>query len=117
VKHLILCLSLFLSACVTMSEAYYGKGPLPNRDRVAAAYEQYKKSIAPGAFFVADNGSYGYSYCEASVCSGSEIDVARYSCLQGSRGVPCWMYARGLQIVWDEKASKTAAAIESDKPQ
>jgi len=92
-----------LTACgLPTARDLYGSGPIPNRAYIERGFLEYAKTMTPGYFFVSESGTYGYSYCQASACSGLEMRVAQDACLRSSNGSKCWIYARGSFVVWDE---------------
>lgn len=105
-----------LTACgLPTARDLYGSGPIPNRAYIERGFQEYAKTMTPGYFFVSESGTYGYSYCQASACSGLEMRVAQDACLRSSNGSKCWIYARGSFVVWDEAgpAPSKSSAIRS----
>lgn len=102
---LVLLGGLLLAGCKTTSD-YYGKGPVNLSSRLTAGFEKYKSGGGPEFFAVSQDGrTYGWSYCSGGIgnCRGGGIPgfMAVNACERGSKGVPCKIFARGKQVVWD----------------
>ena len=92
-----------LSGCLPNPK---GEGPILISKRVERAFERYKDETNPTYFAVSENGSYyGYSYCSDSKCRKDGQGVALYSCKKRAGDVPCRIFARGREIVWDGPVS------------
>lgn len=104
IKNLLPVLVLFgLAACVTVS-TQYGSGPIQLAPSVQQHFDRYKQFEDPRFFAVSIDGkSYGYSICRPGrVCGDFQkgVDLAVYSCLKRSKGVPCKIFGRAKQVVW-----------------
>lgn len=105
-------LGIIAAGCAGVSEnGKAGKGPLTLSSQVTAFFETYKGYANPLIFYVsADGTAAGAQVCDGA-CVGKEAAEAqaeRY-CLSSSRGQPCFLYARGRQVVWDFGAAPTTA--------
>ena len=114
---LLVCV-LVLSAC---QDGAVGSGPLTLSPKTQAAFEAYKNENGPIAFFVAIDGkAYGYRKCASSSCSVYDNTIqAQKLCEKHSRGLPCKIYARKRNIVWEGAIHGTAsepASVFADSP-
>jgi len=91
---------LVLGACQTLS----GKGPIVFSESTAALYQHYLSQDYPAKFAVSEDGRHSrYFYCpwNAVNCQGTPDTEVIQKCEEGSNGVPCLMFAKGRQVVWD----------------
>ena len=119
--------SVLLPGC-GLKDPYVGSGPITLSPEVEAGFERYKALNFPSRFAVSvDGAGYGYSYCPQGNCSGNPQRVAIDSCEQASGGVPCKLYAKGRNVVWDhagdtvvesasDRLTKTAPPIPAEGP-
>lgn len=92
--------SLSLFGCAL--ESPRGEGPILISKRVENGFEKYKELSNPTYFAVAENGRYyGYSYCGDTKCRQGGQSIALNYCRKSAGSVPCKIFARGEDIVWD----------------
>lgn len=101
---------LFLAGCQTAGQGV-GSGPITLSSDVKIGFQNYLAREDGSYFAVSTDGKvYGYSYCPhgAYNCSESGGTIALRTCQNGSRGVPCKIYAIDDKVVW-KGAGQTGA--------
>ena len=79
-----------------------GQGPLHLTPAIADLYEKYKKEFIPYYFVVSTDGRSGnYVYCENACRPFGARTQALSGCEANSHGVPCKIFARRVDIVWE----------------
>ena len=100
---LAIIIAIFLGGCLSSPK---GEGPILISKRVENAFERYKGKSNPTHFAVPENGRhYGYSYCGDLKCRKGGRSIALYSCRKRAGSVPCRIFARCEEIVWDGPVS------------
>lgn len=101
--YFLLLAAVALSGCLPNPK---GEGPILISKRVERGFEKYKELSNPTYFAVAENGRfYGYSYCSDTKCRKGGQHVALRYCKENAGSIPCRIFARGDQIVWDGPVS------------
>jgi hypothetical protein len=95
--------ALMLAGCVPVTN-FYGQGPIKLSENVRSGFAKYEARDDPRFFAVsADGNNFGYSFCRKDgSCRDWEVlvDIALIGCKKRSAGEPCYIYARGLRVVW-----------------
>ncbi len=88
-----------LSGCQTLA----GQGPLDLDPKVAAEIEVAMAQARPiDTIAVSTDGRHlSITYCKTARCWGNPVELAIGRCQEQSGGVPCYLYARGRNLVWD----------------
>lgn len=100
---ILLLAGLVMAGCQTTSDLD-GSGPITLSTENRVMFDRYMKERRPLAFAIAIDGRSGasYRYCPDIAC-GSETTSpfkAIKSCERRSNGVPCKLFARKHEIVW-----------------
>ena len=94
-------LGLGQTTSATSGDPDIGNGPLHLSPAIADLYEKYKKQFIPYYFAVTTDGRRGYyMYCENACRPFGARTQALSGCAAYSRGVPCKIFARRVDIVW-----------------
>lgn len=91
---------LILTGC-TVRDPTIGSGSIEMSATALEAFEDYKTKTVPRYFAVSEDGrAYYYSFCSSMRCLRLSKANVVYQCETYSNGVPCRIYASGLDVVW-----------------
>ncbi len=110
---LLAVIGLFLNACQTLG----GKGPIVFSETTAAVYQHYLSQDYPAKFAVSEDGQNStYFYCawNAVKCQGTPDTKVISRCEEDSNGVPCLMFAKGRDVVWENPGDFLKNHVQGD---
>lgn len=105
--------ALILGACQTLS----GKGPIVFSESTAALYQHYLSRDYPAKFAVSEDGRHStYYYCawNAVKCQGTPDTKVIARCEEKSKGVPCRMFAKERDVVWENPGDFLRNHVQGD---
>ena len=113
----LLLVPLFLGGCAERLSGGAATAVLPSE--MQPAYEAFRAFYEPYYFAVSLDGmAYGYTACKAiGQCRRAGTrQKAIQLCESQAKGVPCRVYARGSNIVWDGPAIGDRSALSRTAP-